>query len=81
MIVVKGTLNGKGYWATVKDMAEARDLMTNLSKTYRKVIVWLEDLCGKIVMTYERLMDRIRTQVPKKRSFWVVIGVVLGVVY
>ena len=79
MIVVKGVVNGKSYWTSVKTMDEAKNLMSELYSMYKTVRVWLEDMAGKIVMTFEKMVDRVRLAVPKRRMFWWVLGAVLGI--
>lgn len=78
MVVVKGVVNGKNYWSSVRTKAEASALILKIKNTYNKAYLWLEDLKGKIMMTYEKFADRYKITSPKRRSFWAVVGVVLG---
>lgn len=65
------------YWAAVKTMMEIEHLLFELYVTYADVTVYVESSAGKIIMTFQRLVDRIRVVVPGRRSYWCVTGVVV----
>jgi hypothetical protein len=78
-IVLTGTVGGKRYWSIVSSVSEAQEVILKLTRLYRKAYVWMEDLQGKVLVSFERLVDRMRFKAPKKRSVWTALGVIVGV--
>jgi len=78
-IILTGTVGGKRYWSTVESIAEAEEIIERLTRLYRKAFLWMEDLKGKVLVSFERLVDRMKFKAPKRRSVWTALGVIVGV--
>jgi len=81
MYTIRGTLDGKGYWFVAENMVDVHILLSAISKSYTKVKVWVEDLAGKIVLSFERFIDRLKMAVPKRRSIWRAVGQIISKVF
>jgi len=81
MYTIRGTLDGKLYWIIARDMGEVHSFLAAISKSYTKVKVWVEDLAGKIVLSFERFIDRLKMAVPKRRSIWRAVGQIISKVF